>query len=148
MLASTIPGHLAPVVARLRSVDAIVQTAARESGIAANWVRAVITQESGARREAESPRGAQGLMQLMPATARSLGVSDSLNPMENIRGGTRYLSALMKRFDSCELALAAYNAGPGRVEQYAGVPPYPETRSYIRNVMALKDTFDRIWPAE
>ena len=143
-----LPVHLRPVLRRLSTVDEVVRTAARESGISSNWVRAVITQESGGRPEAESSRGAQGLMQLMPATARALGVADSLDPQQNVRGGTRYLTSLMRRFPTPELALAAYNAGPTRVDDFGGVPPFHETQEYVRNVVALKGLFDRIYPGE
>lgn len=146
--ATEAPAHLRPVLTRLGSLDGIVRTAAREAGISANWVRAVITQESGARAEAESSRGAQGLMQLMPATARALGVADSLDPHQNVRGGTRYLSSLMRRFASPELALAAYNAGPSRVEDFGGVPPFRETQDYVRKVVAFKGLYDRLYPAD
>ncbi len=146
--AADLPVHLRPVLKRLGTVDEVVRTSARESGISSNWVRAVITQESGGRPEAESSRGAQGLMQLMPATARALGVADSLDPQQNVRGGTRYLTSLMRRFPTPELALAAYNAGPTRVDDFGGVPPFRETQEYVRNVVALKGLFDRIYPGE
>jgi soluble lytic murein transglycosylase-like protein len=100
-------------------------------------VSAVIRQESGFQPNAVSKTGAQGLMQLMPDTARSLGVRDAFDPKQNIEGGAMLLRQLMDRYHGqLDLALAAYNAGPGAVDKYGGVPPYPETQDYVRNVMA------------
>ncbi|HEY9900109.1 MAG TPA: lytic transglycosylase domain-containing protein [Pantanalinema sp.] len=99
-------------------------------------VRAVIQAESGGDPHAVSPAGARGLMQLMPATARSLGV-DPDDPQQNVAGGTRYLRQMLDRFDSVPEALAAYNAGPGAVEKHGGIPPYAETRHYVERVMDL-----------
>ncbi len=99
-------------------------------------VTAVIRNESCFDKSATSPAGAEGLMQLMPATARSLGVTDSFEPHQNLRGGVQYLSELVNRYhNNLALALAAYNAGPGAVAKYDGVPPYPETQKYIQRVM-------------
>jgi soluble lytic murein transglycosylase-like protein len=101
-------------------------------------VRAVIQIESGYNRRARSNHGAMGLMQLMPDTAVELAVRDPYDVDENVRGGTAYLARLIDAFpSSLELALAAYNAGPGAVERHRGVPPYPETIDYVRRVMAL-----------
>jgi len=114
--------------------DLITQNATRH-GISADLVRAVIQAESGFNPRAVSPKGAMGLMQLMPATARDLGVVDPFQPADNIRGGVAYLSQLLTRFNqNVELALAAYNAGPERVERYDGVPPYRETRAYVKKI--------------
>jgi hypothetical protein len=101
-------------------------------------VRAVIQAESGYNRRALSNKGAMGLMQLMPMTAKLLRVSDPWNAEENVRGGTAYLRQLLDRFAGrVEWAVAAYNAGPGAVERHRGIPPYRETREYVRRVLAL-----------
>jgi hypothetical protein len=101
----------------------------------AELVLRIIEAESGGDPRAVSPKGAQGLMQLMPETARALGVQDPFDPVQNIEGGVRYLSHLLQRFGDLRLALAAYNAGPGRVQQYGGVPPFPETQRYIERIL-------------
>jgi soluble lytic murein transglycosylase-like protein len=99
-------------------------------------VKAIIATESCFDRKAVSSVGAQGLMQLMPATAKELGVSNSFDANQNIRGGTKYFSEMLERFNnSIELALAAYNAGPNAVEKYGGIPPYAETKGYVKKVL-------------
>jgi soluble lytic murein transglycosylase-like protein len=85
--------------------------------------------------------GAQGLMQLMPGTAKSLGVENSLNAEENVEGGTKYLKGLIQKFQSVPLGVAAYNAGPGAVQKYGGVPPYAETTNYVKKVMNSYATY-------
>jgi soluble lytic murein transglycosylase-like protein len=116
--------------------DDLIVKYAGEYGIRANLVRAVVQVESGYNARAISPKGAMGLMQLMPATAAQLGVRRPFDPEENIRGGVQYLRQLLDRFDNNEeLALAAYNAGPLAVDRYGNrVPPYRETRDYVRKV--------------
>ncbi|NVD36164.1 lytic transglycosylase domain-containing protein [Marinobacter lutaoensis] len=115
-----------------------IETAAREFGVDPALVRAVIHAESAFNPKARSPKGAQGLMQLMPGTARELGVTDTLTVADNIRGGVRYLARMLKTFDGdIRLATAAYNAGPGAVSRYKGVPPYAETRAYVERVGIL-----------
>lgn len=104
--------------------------------IDSNLVKSVIKQESGFNPKAKSHAGAQGLMQLMPQTAKGLGVFNSNNPYQNVRGGITYLAQQLKRFDgNVQKALAAYNAGPNAVEKYQGIPPYPETQNYVENIM-------------
>ncbi len=109
---------------------------ARALGVDPALLEAIIASESGYDANATSRAGARGLMQLMPQTAASLGVTDAYDPAQNIRGGARYLRRLLDRFGTVELAVAAYNAGPSAVERYGGVPPYAETQNYVRAVMA------------
>ena len=116
--------------------DLVVEHSKRHS-LRPELVRAVIQVESGFDPLARSPKGAMGLMQLMPDTARSLGVRDAYDPDENIRGGTAYLKRLIDKYRGDEqLALAAYNAGPGAVDRYDDVPPYRETQDYVKKVNA------------
>lgn len=110
---------------------------ANEYGIKPSLLKAIVLAESNGNPNAVSPDGALGLGQLMPATARGLGVDNPLDPIENLRGTAKYLSSLLKTFKSVDLALAAYNAGPGSVERFNGVPPYAETINYIRRVKSL-----------
>ena len=117
-------------------------TAAREFGVDAALVRAVIHAESAFNEKALSPVGAQGLMQLMPGTARELGVENALVAAENIRGGVNYLAKMLKQFNGdIRLATAAYNAGPGAVSRYRGVPPYAETKAYVHRVGILHERY-------
>ncbi len=119
-----------------------VNQAARRYNIDPALVRAVIHAESGFNVRARSPKGAIGLMQLMPATARLLGVSDPRHPRENIHGGARYLADLLAQFkNDVALATAAYNAGPHAVQKYAGVPPYAETQVYVQRVRILHQRY-------
>jgi hypothetical protein len=119
-----------------KDLAAMAIAAARRHSLDPDLVQAVVAVESGFRPDAVSPKGAQGLMQLMPYTARALGVKDSFDPAANLDGGTRYLRALIKRYGGdVTRALAAYNAGEGAVARHGGVPPYPETLAYVRKVL-------------
>ncbi len=114
-----------------------INAAANKYQLDPNLIRAVAEVESCFDEKAVSVVGAQGLMQLMPKTAASLGVSNSFNPAQNIHGGAHYLSKMLKRYKQDQtLALAAYNAGPGAVDKYQGIPPYPETQAYVKKVLA------------
>lgn len=104
--------------------------------IPVNLVKSIIKQESGFNPNAVSHAGAQGLMQLMPATAKSLGVYNSMNPYQNVRGGIKYIAQLLNRFEgNLHKALAGYNAGPEAVARYGGIPPYKETQNYVESIM-------------
>ncbi|MEQ9362699.1 MAG: lytic transglycosylase domain-containing protein [Leptospirales bacterium] len=114
-------------------LEQMIQQEASNQAVSPELIRAVVQAESGGRPNARSKAGALGLMQLMPGTARELGV-DPKNPRENIRGGVQYLNQMAGKFGDLDLALAAYNAGPGAVKKYGGVPPYRETIDYISRI--------------
>lgn len=125
-----------PADNRSARFDPLIEAHAQHHGLQPDLVRAVIQVESGFNPFAVSPKGAMGLMQLMPATASELGVVNPFEPEQNIRGGVAYLKQLLERFDNkVELALAAYNAGPGAVDRYGQqVPPYRETQAYVKKI--------------
>ncbi|MFN8139857.1 MAG: lytic transglycosylase domain-containing protein [Fimbriimonadales bacterium] len=113
----------------------LADTVADQQSLDRNLFRALIKWESSWNPNSTSSVGAKGLTQLMPETARELGVSDPYDPAQNLRAGAKYLKAQLDRFNSVELALAAYNAGPGAVKRYGGVPPFAETQTYVKRIM-------------
>jgi len=123
------------------SMDAIFEEAAKLYGVPLNLLKAMGKAESGFDANAVSPAGAQGVMQLMPATARSLGVDDPFDARSNIMGGAKYISQQLEKYNgNIDLALAAYNAGSGNVAKYGGVPPFEETRNYIQRIKGYMDS--------
>lgn len=122
--------------------DHYIKEASLEFGVEKSLIRAVIHAESGFNPRAVSPKGALGLMQLMPGTARMHGVRRVMEPRENIRGGTRHLAQLLRRYrGNLTYSIAAYNAGEGAVKQYGGIPPYAETQQYVTRVLALESRY-------
>jgi hypothetical protein len=126
-----------------KSIDEIITEIAKEFAIDASLVKAIVTAESNCNPNAKSAKGAQGLMQLMPATAKGLKVAKPFDPRENIVGGVKYIKGLMASYGDLRLALAAYNAGPGAVQKYAGIPPYRETINYVEKVIRYYNKFRR-----
>lgn len=135
-------GHRLPKRLEIAKFKEIIQEASERHGLDESLIRAVIHIESAFNQYATSPKGARGLMQLMPETARELGVKNIFEVKQNINGGAQYLSWLLKRFNgNLAFALAGYNAGPGAVDDYRGIPPYSETKSYVKNVLTLKEKY-------
>lgn len=136
---ATLPKASPPKIASdavLKDYGSAIEEASRQYAVDAKLIYSVIMAESGGNPAAVSSQGAKGLMQLMDATAADMGVADSLNPQQNIIGGTKYLRRLLDKYDGdVKLTLAAYNAGPGAVEKHNGVPPYAETRQYVDKVI-------------
>ena len=140
---SSVNWHTTPLNVKAYRLH-VSQTAAKYR-VDESLVRAVIHAESAFNEKAVSRAGAQGLMQLMPATAKDLGVSDSLSAVQNIEGGTKYLAALLENYNGdTTLATAAYNAGPGAVSRYKGIPPYKETQAYVKRVGILQSRYKKV----
>jgi|KBSMisStandDraft_5_1062788.scaffolds.fasta_scaffold166796_2 hypothetical protein len=135
--AVVVPARMAkPQSLKPQDLNQVINTISDRHHIDPDFISSVIHAESGFNPRAVSPKGAQGLMQLMPGTASKLGVSNAFDPRANVEGGTRYLTELLQRYNFDVIkALAAYNAGPLRVQQYGGVPPYQETRAYVARIV-------------
>jgi soluble lytic murein transglycosylase-like protein len=136
-LPAAVPSRLAKTQPlKPQELKDVINSISDQHNLDPDFISSVIHAESGFNQHAVSPKGAQGLMQLMPGTASKLGVSNSFDPRANVEGGTRYLTELLERYNFDVIkALAAYNAGPGRVQQYGGVPPYYETRAYVARIV-------------
>lgn len=140
--ASSAPAAVPATATSGGGVTAMVQQAAEATGVPASLIQAVMQAESSGNPRAESPSGAKGLMQLMDATATAYGVTDSFDPQQSLLGGARFLRDLLHQFQgNTSLAIAAYNAGPGAVTKYGGIPPYPETKAYVARVLQLQQQY-------
>ena len=134
------------LLSQASNIDEIVETFSQKYEVDSDLIKAIIKQESNFNEKATSKKGAMGLMQLMPQTAKSLGVENPYNPWENVEGGVKYIRELLNKYDNDEqLALAAYNAGPGAVKKYGGIPPYKETQNYVKNIM---ETYTKVKEAQ
>lgn len=123
-------------------INELIEAYSQKNGLDSDFVRAVVKQESGFNERATSRCGAAGLMQLMPGTAKGLGVKNPYDAEQNVAGGTKMLANLLKTYGgNKELALAAYNAGGGAVKKYGGIPPYGETQRYVKNVLSIYDRY-------
>jgi len=132
-----------PVTQYIKDYDDIIHKASKRYGVDVSLIKAVIKAESDFNQHAVSSKGAQGLMQLMPGTADEMEVDDAFDAKDNIHGGTRYLSLMLERFNKdMRLALAAYNAGPEKVTEYRGIPPYEETKTFINRVLSYYRQFN------
>ena len=135
--ATAIQANQTPQQASKSQILNVVSQISKKHGVDEKLVQALIKQESGFNPKAKSKAGAMGLMQLMPSTAKNLGVKDPYNTVQNVEGGVKYLKSMLNKYNgNVILALAAYNAGPNAVDKYSGVPPYKETQNYVRNILA------------
>ncbi len=137
---AVLKGQLGPTPDK-SALESMVTSEAQQQGLDPSLVKAVVQTESGFNPQAVSSAGAQGLMQLMPQTANTLGVQSPLDPLQNIQGGTQYLKTLLNKYHDVPKALAAYNAGPGAVDKYGGIPPYAETQNYVSKIMGLQQQY-------
>lgn len=133
----TSTGNFSSFLGETKSLDEIFEKASKKYNVPVNLLKAIGKQESNFKADAVSRSGAQGIMQLMPATAKYLGVTDSFDPEQNIMGGAKYISELLDKYNgNVSLALAAYNAGMNNVSKYGGIPPFKETQEYVKKVTA------------
>ena len=142
ILDASMPSSSTGETASRSEINNLIEAYAQKNGLDADFVKAVVKQESGFNPKATSHCGAQGLMQLMPGTAKGLGVKNAYDAEQNVAGGTKMLSNLLKTYGGDKsLALAAYNAGGGAVKKYGGIPPYAETQRYVKNVLSMYGKF-------
>ena len=139
--ATTVNNFSTRVSDRLSKYQDIISEAAEKYGVSQSLIKGIITAESAGRADAKSAVGAKGLMQLMDGTAKDLGVTNSYDPKQNIMAGTKYIKQQIDKFGSIDTALAAYNAGPGNVQKYGGIPPFKETQNYVEKVKKYSEMY-------